>query len=47
MELEIKDLDMCVSLPSGGIRFAEWLKAEKLTTNGVTIYPNYGTACCI
>lgn len=44
MELEIKDIDMCVSLPDGGIRFAEWLKAKGLTTKGVTVYPNYGTA---
>ena len=26
MGLEIKDIDMCVSLPDGGIRFVEWLK---------------------
>ena len=24
MGSEIKDIDLCVSLPSGGIRFAEW-----------------------
>lgn len=28
MKLEIKDIDMCVSLPDGGIRFAEWLKEK-------------------
>lgn len=44
MGLEIKDIDMCVSLPGGGIRFAEWLKEKGLTTKGVTVYPNYGTA---
>lgn len=44
MGLEIKDIDMCVSLPCGGIRFAEWLKEKGLTTKGVTVYPNYGTA---
>lgn len=44
MELEIKDIDLCVSLPGGGIRFAEWLKEKGLTTKGVTVYPNYGTA---
>ena len=44
MGLEIKDIDMCVSLPDGGIRFAEWLKEKELTTKGVTVYPNYGTA---
>ena len=44
MGLEIKDIDMCVSLPDGGIRFAEWLNEKGLTTKGVTVYPNYGTA---
>lgn len=44
MGLEIKDIDMCVSLSEGGIRFAEWLKQKGLTKKGVTVYPNYGTA---
>ena len=44
MGLEIKDIDLCVSLPGGGIRFAEWLKEKDLTTKGVTVYPTYGTA---
>lgn len=44
MGLEIKDIDLCVSLPGGGIHFAEWLKEKGLTTKGVTVYPNYGTA---
>ena len=37
MGLEIKDIDLCVSLPSGGIRFAEWLKGKGLTTKGVIV----------
>ena len=41
---EIKDIDLCVSLPSGGIRFAEWLCDNGHTHKGVTVYPNYGTA---
>lgn len=41
---EIKDIDLCVSLPSGGIRFAEWLRDNGYTMKGVTVYPNYGTA---
>lgn len=41
---EIKDIDLCVSLPSGGIRFAEWLRDNGHTHKGVTVYPNYGTA---
>ena len=41
---EIKDIDMCVSLRSGGVRFAEWLRDNGLAMKGVTVYPNYGTA---
>ena len=41
---EIKDIDLCVSLPSGGIRFAEWLRDNRHAMKGVTVYPNYGTA---
>ena len=41
---EIKDIDLCVSLPDGGIRFAEWLRDNGHVMKGVTVYPNYGTA---
>jgi len=41
---EIKDIDLCVSLPSGGIRFAEWLRKNGYTMKGVAVYPSYGTA---
>jgi len=44
MGSEIKDIDLCVSLPSGGVRFAEWLRDNGHTQKGVTIYPSYGTA---
>lgn len=44
MGSEIKDIDLCVSLPSGGIRFAQWLRENGQTMKGVTVYPNYGTA---
>lgn len=44
MDSEIKDIDLCVSLPSGGVRFAEWLRDNGHTHKGVTVYPNYGTA---
>ena len=44
MGIEIKDIDLCISLPSGGIRFAEWLRDKGYTLKGVTVYPNYGTA---
>ncbi len=44
MGIEIKDIDLCVSLPQGGIRFAQWLRDNGHTLKGVTVYPNYGTA---
>ncbi|MBR5639672.1 MAG: HD domain-containing protein [Muribaculaceae bacterium] len=44
MGSEIKDIDLCVSLPSGGIRFAQWLRENGHTLKGVAVYPNYGTA---
>ena len=44
MGSEIKDIDLCVNLPSGGVRFAEWLRDNGHTHKGVTVYPNYGTA---
>ncbi len=44
MGSEIKDIDLCVSLPSGGIRFAQWLRDNGHTAKGVAVYPNYGTA---
>jgi tRNA nucleotidyltransferase/poly(A) polymerase len=28
MGSEIKDIDLCVSLPGGGIRFAQWLREQ-------------------
>ena len=33
-----------MNLPSGGIRFAEWLRDKGQAMQGVTVYPNYGTA---
>lgn len=44
MGSEIKDIDLCISLPSGGVRFAEWLRDNGHTHKGVTVYPCYGTA---
>ncbi len=44
MGQEIKDIDLCVSLPSGGVRFAEWLRDNNHALKEVTIYPSYGTA---
>ncbi len=44
MGAEIKDIDIAVTLPDGGIRFAEWLEAEGQTTGQVVTYPRYHTA---
>lgn len=44
MALPIKDVDLTVDLPCGGIRFAEWLHANGLTLHEPVAYPNYGTA---
>lgn len=44
MDLPIKDMDMAVNLPAGGIRFAEWLHDNGYTSQAPVTYPNYGTA---
>lgn len=44
MKLPIKDVDMAVSLPSGGIRFARWLHDNGHTLREPVTYPAYGTA---
>lgn len=44
MGQEIKDIDLCVSLPGGGVRFAEWLRDNNHALKQVTIYLSYGTA---
>ncbi|MBQ7689721.1 MAG: HD domain-containing protein [Muribaculaceae bacterium] len=41
---EIKDIDLCVHLPLGGVRFAEWLRDKGYAMHGVAIYPSFGTA---
>ncbi len=41
---EIKDVDICIDIPNGGERFAEWLFINKLTTSKPVTYPTYGTA---
>jgi tRNA nucleotidyltransferase/poly(A) polymerase len=40
----IKDIDVCVDLPNGGIELAEWLEANGKTKGTVVTYPNFGTA---
>ncbi|MBQ6210473.1 MAG: HD domain-containing protein [Prevotella sp.] len=44
MGLDIKDIDLCVSFPCGGVRFAEWLRDKGHTMESVTTYPSFGTA---
>ena len=41
---EIKDIDVVLDLPSGGIRFAEWMEKNHFTFGSVVTYPTYGTA---
>lgn len=44
MGLPIKDIDLVVDLPDGGIRFATWLKEKGLVRGKVVSYPGFGTA---
>lgn len=38
----IKDIDLCIDLPNGGVEFAEWM--GEITNQNVVTYPTYGTA---
>ncbi len=40
----IKDIDLAVELPDGGLKLAEWLYQRRLTTGVPTTFPRYGTA---
>ena len=44
MDKEIKDIDIVVELPSGGIEFANWMEENGHTHGNVVTYPTYGTA---
>lgn len=44
MNFEIKDLDLAVDLPDGGVKFARWLIKQRLTTGRPTFFLKYGTA---
>lgn len=44
MGYPIKDLDMAVDLPNGGIAFAMWLEERGLTDGQIITYPRFGTA---
>ena len=41
---QIKDIDIVISLPNGGIEFAEFMKQSGLTLGSVVVYETYGTA---
>lgn len=41
---EIKDIDLCIDLPDGGIKLAEFLHTKKYLTRPPVVYPTYGTA---
>lgn len=41
---EIKDIDIVVDLPNGGIEFAQYLERNGHTVGSVVVYPHYGTA---
>lgn len=44
MGLPIKDIDMAVNLPDGGVRFAEWLHARGLLAQPPVLFKKFGTA---
>lgn len=41
---EIKDIDLCIDLPNGGLDFANWMEENHFTLSHVVTYPTYGTA---
>lgn len=41
---EVKDIDLVIDLPNGGIEFAKWLYENGYTTGETVTYPTYGTA---
>lgn len=44
LKRDIKDVDIVIDLPNGGIEFAEYLEKNGHTTGHVVTYPHYGTA---
>lgn len=44
MDNEIKDIDLVVELPNGGIGLARYFEQIGLTKGSVVVYPTYGTA---
>lgn len=44
MGFEIKDLDLAVDLPNGGVKFARWLQKKRLTIGHPVFFLKFGTA---
>lgn len=44
LDAPIKDIDIVIDLPSGGIEFANWLKDNGYTVGSVVVYEHFGTA---
>ena len=44
LKRDIKDVDIVIDLPNGGIEFAEYLEKNGHTAGHVVTYPHYGTA---
>ena len=47
MNNPIKDIDICVTIPNGGIEFANFLHNNSLLVYEPVVYPTYGTAMFI
>lgn len=44
MGFEIKDIDLAVDLPNGGVNFAKWLQRKRLVAGHPTYFHKFGTA---
>ena len=44
LDAPIKDIDIVIDLPNGGIEFANWLKDNDYTVGSVVVYEHFGTA---
>lgn len=44
MGFEIKDLDLAIDLPNGGVKFARWLQKKRLTSGRPVYFLKFGTA---
>ena len=44
MGLDIKDIDMVIDMPNGGIQFAKWMYLNGYTMNEPVVFQGFGTA---